>query len=180
MGSTQSPEPTESAGPTELAVQWTVPFSLTAPAGWTTDVPGAVALNSGEGVWLATPPGRYLAVTRSGPDTVDEWVESVMTAEQLVATDPMVAEIGGAAGYRVDLRTSDAAAEGGCLSNTRCYRLFQDASGYWPVEEGRVTRAWIVDVDGETLVITTDASEEGFEEWAASVEEVLGTLTWTD
>lgn len=177
---TPSPEATESAGPTVLEVAWTVPFSLTAPAGWSTDVSEGVAgTKTGNGVWFGMT-GQYLAMSRSGPDTVDAWVESVTTAEQLIATEPVEVEIGGAPGYRVDLRTSDAATDRGCIMNGRCYTLFSDDSGYWPIEEGRPTRAWFVDVDGETLIIAVDAPEAAFERSVATVEEALATLTWTD
>ncbi len=176
---TSSPEATES-GPTALDVDWSVPFSITAPAGWSTEAPENIGTTSGNTAWLGAGPDRYLALSRSGEETVDAWVERVTTAEQLEATEPVETEIGGASGYRVDLRTSDAAGDATCFNPGRCYTLFTDESGYWPVIEGRPTRAWFLDVDGETIVIATDAPERAFEEWAATVEGVLGTLTWTD
>jgi hypothetical protein len=176
---TASPDATES-GPTALDVDWSVPFTITAPAGWTSEAPGNIGATTADTAWLGAGPDRYLALSRSGEETVDAWVERVTTAEQLDATEPVEVEIGGVAGYRVDLRTSDAASEATCLNSGRCYTLFEDGSGYWPVVEGRPTRAWFLDVDGETIVIATDAPERAFEQWAAMAEGVLETLSWTD
>ena len=180
---TLSASPSEAASPSGsaeasvLEVDWTLPFAVTAPATWTTDVPPAIGVTTSSGTWLGAS-DRYLAFTTTGPETVDAWVESVTSAEQLVASEPVEVDIGGAAGYRVDLEVSDAASEERCFNPGRCYSLFQDDSGYWPIVEGRPTRAWFVDVDGETLAIVTDAPERAFDEWAASAEEVLATLEW--
>ena len=173
-----SAQPSEASGLTALDISWQVPFSITAPADWSDEVPFA-GTTTANGVWFGTM-DRYVGISRSGEETVDAWVDKVTTAEQLEATEPVEVEIGGAAGYRVDLRTSDEASSASCLNNGRCYTLFQDDSGYWPVVEGRTTRAWFVDVEGETLAIATDAPDSAFEEWVTTVEAALATLEWTD
>lgn len=176
---TASAVPTASAGPTALEVNWTVPFTITAPSDWTTEVPENIGASDGETQWLATG-DRHMAFTRSGPESVDQWLDSVMRAEQLVASEPTEVDIGGETAYRVDLEVSDQASSARCFNDGRCYTLFQDASGFWPIEEGRPTALWLVDVDGETVAIATDSRENTFTDWVAEVEEVFGTLEWGD
>ena len=166
-------------GPIVLDVDWTVPFSLTAPADWTTE--GVNEESGGKKtantVWIGAGQ-RFVAVTRTGPETVQGWLDTLAETEQLVATEPVEVEIGGSSGYRVDLEVSDQASDARCVNNGRCYTLFQDDSGYWPVEEGRTTRVWLVEVEGETLTIATDSRDDAFAEWAETVEAVLGTIEW--
>lgn len=176
---TSRPDSTDGVTSAALEVDWTVPFTLTAPSDWTTEVSENVGASNADTQWLATG-DRHIAFTRTGPDSVDDWLAAVATAEQLVASEPIATEIGGMSGYRVDLEVSEQASADRCFNEGRCYTLFQDASGYWPVEEGRPTALWLIDVDGETVAIATDSRAATFDDWAASVEEILATLEWRD
>ncbi len=170
---------TSSARPIALDVEWTVDFGLTAPADWsTTEVHETLGgTTTAETLWIAAGQ-RFVTMTLTGPDTVQAWLDKLAATEQLEATEPVEVSLGGSPGYRVDLVVSEEASESRCANNGRCYTLFQDASGYWPVVEGRPTAAWIVEVDGEALMIATDSRENSFAEWAMTVEEVLATIEW--
>lgn len=178
-----SAEPSEAttasatAGAVVLQVGWAVPFTVTAPPDWTTDVSADIGSSNGDTQWLATG-SRLMAFTRTGPETVNDWIAAVTTADQLEASEPEAVEIGGMPGFRVDLEVSEAASAERCFNDGRCYTLFQDEAGYWPVEEGRPTAAWFLDVNGETVAIVTDSREDTFDEWTATVEEILATLEW--
>lgn len=168
-----------SAGPTTLEVDWTVDFSVTAPADWSTDEVHETlgGVTTGDTLWIGAGQ-RFVAVTRSGPETAQEWLDQLAATAQLDATEPAAVDLGGIPAYRVDLVVSDQASDARCLNNGRCYTLFQDQSGYWPVVEGRPTALWIVETGGETLAIATDSREVSFSDWAATVENVLATLEW--
>ena len=159
----------------ELAVSWTVPFTMTAPADWGQDqepLGSSRVIDSGV--------DRWIVFSDSGPDTVEGWIEQLTTTAQLVVTEPEPAEIGGAEGLTVDVSTSSDApmVSGGAPCANPCWALIQDAQASWIAEEGRPNRVWVVDVDGETIAIVTDAPEGAFESWTATVEDVLGTLEW--
>ena len=87
--------------------------------------------------------------------------------------------IGGSSGQSVELTVSPEASSENCLRQGACYSLFQDEGGYWELGEGRPARLWIVDVDGETVLIATDAPEAAYASWIDVVEEALSTLEWT-
>jgi hypothetical protein len=177
---TATPEATPSAPsePSAFEVDWTIDFVAQAPADWTTEVNETLAgITTGDTLWLGAGQ-RYLVVTRTGPESVEAWLDQVAAAEQLEATEPVEAEVGGITAYRVDLVVSDQASEERCINAGRCYTLFQDESGYWPVVEGRPTALWVLEVDGETLAIATDSREDSFAGWVATVEEVLATIDW--
>jgi hypothetical protein len=178
-----SAAPSASSGPSEaataeFAVSTPVPFSLTAPSGWSraTESSGATTL-------IDAGMDRWIAVTLNGPDTVDAWVEQLTTPVQLEAGEPEAVEIGGASGFVLDVTTSEEAAAGGagaCASATaeRCWQLYTDAQHFWSIDEGRPNRVWVLDVDGETVLIVTDSPERAFDTWADSVGEALTTLEW--
>jgi hypothetical protein len=177
---TESPSRTPRPSPTPVPietreVEWTVPFSMDMPADW--------AREGGTGTsvfFSAGRPDRWIEFTLAGPDTVDGWIDSMATQPRLIITEPTPIELGGAAGMAVDARVSDQAS-GNCSAgpNVRCFTLFQNpGAGVWEVVENQPSRVWVVDVDGEVVLIVTDAQERSFDAWIAVVEPLLQTLTW--
>ncbi len=152
-----------------------VPVTLTVPASWSREDWSTQAQ-----LVLHVVADRWLVFSTLGPDTVDEWVTKLTTTPQLtVVAEPQPTEIGGASGYVVDVTTSGEATNVGCgEASIICYSLFEDEAGPWIVVEGTTTRAWVVDVDGETVIIVTDARTSGFEAWVQQMEEVLATAEW--
>jgi hypothetical protein len=86
-------------------------------------------------------------------------------------------EIGGASGQTLDLALSDQATDRGGLCTGACYIL--SFSTGWSVSGGLPDRVWVLDVDGETVLIATDAPEDEFADWTTEVEDVLSTIAWT-
>jgi hypothetical protein len=179
-----APSASASAAPTSstpetatLDMSWSVPFTMTAPAEW-----GEDPESSGESLQLKTGMDRWIVFSDTGPDTVEAWIEELSGTPQLVVTEPEAAEVGGAEGFVLDVSTSDEAPQvsGGSQCSSPCWALIEDAEFVWLVEEGRPSRAWIVDVDGETVMIVTDAPEGAFESWTATVGDALATLEWGD
>jgi hypothetical protein len=173
-----APSPSQPSGPSAFEVDWTVDFVALAPGDWTTEVNETLAgTTTGDTLWLGAGQ-RYLALTRTGPDTVQSWLDQLAGTEQLDATEPVEVTVGGISAVRVDLVVSDQASEARCVNVGRCYTLFQDESGYWPIVEGRPTALWLLEVEGDTLAIATDSREDSFAGWVATVEEVLATIEW--
>lgn len=161
-----------------LDVDWAVDFTMTVPGEWTSTMPTyRPARTTGTTFWIyELQLDRRFAITTSGPDTVDEWVQTITSAERMTVTEPQPVEVGSAPGYVLDITPTGE----GCTDRfgaRECWIIFED-SGYWPVQENRPTRAWVVDVDGETLLIVTDAPSGSFESWTAVVEQALATLEW--
>lgn len=173
-----TPTPTPTPQDQVLAIEWTVDFTITVPGDWTDTLPTYRPFKTtGTTFWRYAPNDRRFAMTTSGPDTVDEWITEVTEGERRTVTEPEPIEIGGAPGYVVDITPTGE----GCVDRfgaRACFNLFSDSSGYWPVQENRPSRAWIVDVHGETLLIVTDAPTGGFADWVEVVGEALATLEW--
>jgi hypothetical protein len=170
--------PTATPGEAVLTSSWTVPFSLTTPAGWRVsgDSTSSTALDivNEEGL-------RYvLTFLLKSPDTVDDWVENLTTNQELDATEPQPTEIGGAAGYVVDVALTENARE--CVevgATDTCFVLHRDTKHASYILDGRPARIWIVAVGGETVLLWTDAREDRFADWASGMETILQTLEWT-
>ena len=176
-----SSEPSQSSSESSeetLGEDWTTPFTMTVPSEWERDDE-----STGSMFLIAAGTGRFVALTQQGPPTVDEWVTLLTSTEQIEVTEPEAIELDGAEGFVLDATASASAAEGGpgiCMNPgaDRCWTLFEDPGGFWSIDEGRTNRLWIVDVDGETLLIVTEAPDAAFADWSAVVEEALGTLVW--
>lgn len=158
------PSAAPSEGPVEEAVSWAVPFSITIPGDWISEPLSPSTFNFRSG------PDRWVAFTRVGPDTVDGWLEELRSSSRFVLTEPAPVQVGSASGVVLDLELAADAEEA---------PLFTEAAwGEWTVTPDRPNRVWLLDVDGETVMIVTDAPESAFENWVALVEEALATLEW--
>lgn len=173
---TESPEPTPAASapapteeptpdvPQETSFGWSVPFTMTVPAAWSgrRESPATTyAIDAGA--------GRFIVLTRTGPDAVEGWVERLTAESSLTVSEPRPVEIGGAAGVTMDAQLSEGESE---------YVLMRDGTVSWNIDPVSVNRLWIVDVDGEAILIVTEANESAFESWTATVEDALSTLEW--
>jgi hypothetical protein len=178
-----SPEATPSTSESSedtLGEGWTIPFRMTVPSEWERE-----ATSTGSMFEIGAGIGRYVIFTQQGPPTVDEWVTLLTSTEQIDVTEPQPIALDGAEGFMLDATASASAAEGGpgiCVDPAaeRCWTLFEDPGGFWSIDEGRTNRLWIVDVDGETVLIVTDAPEAAFADWSTIVEEALATLEWAE
>jgi hypothetical protein len=167
-------------GEAELAVEWAVPFTVTAPADWTRGVTTQTATEILDGTGLRS----VLSAFVKSPDTPAQWVERLTTVESLDASEPEPIEIGGAPGQVFDVRLNELGPEcvagGGTLGGV-CLPIHGPEDGYvWVIEDDRPARIWVLDVGGQTLVLTTDAREDRFEDWAATMDEVLATVEWSE
>lgn len=192
MPSVQSPEP--SVAPTEEAstqptssptadetgvavfeADWSTPFTMTIPGDWRRD---DEASNQST-LYIRGGAGRFIAFTKSGPETVDAWLEHITSTAAVEAGQPAPVEVGGASGFVIDIRVTEQAGQPPFCAQ-RCWPVFSDTGSTtgWVAVEGSPSRFWIVDVNGETVAIATDAREAAFASWVEMVEEALATLQW--
>jgi hypothetical protein len=166
--------PATTAEPEDVAFSpgWTVPFTMTAPSTWARH-----EASSGETLVIDAGLGRFVLFTLDGPDTVEGWIERLQAAEPIDVGEPTAMEVGGATGQAVEVRLGPEATDTGCFSMGPCWNVTGGDFG-WVVLEDTPNRFWILDVDGETVAILTEATERGFESWVAEVVSVLSTITW--
>lgn len=102
------------------------------------------------------------------------------TTEALAAGEPQPLEVGGAPGHVIDVRLGEDPPP--CLGTreTSCYPIHEafENAVIWVVAAGRPVRIWIVDVEGQTVMIATDARRDRFDDWVARFEEVIFLWEW--
>ena len=167
---TLSASPSASGSTTEAAertveVSTPVAFSITVPGDWVEDE----TISSSTTWAFRSGIDRWVTFTELGPDTVDGWVQELTANPSLTVTEPEVVDIGRATGVSLDLELS----EGEVV-------LFEEAWGEYVVTADRPNRAWVLDVGGEVVLIVTDAPAAAFDNWVATVEDVLGTIAWSE
>jgi hypothetical protein len=149
---------------------WDPEFTLMTPANWRKD-------SSIASMFVMRAGSSFVVFSTGGPDSVDGWLELLASNTDIVSTEPAPIELGSAVGYVVDVRLSDDPEEVCGFGIGPCSTLLTEGDG-WSVVEDTPNRLWVVDVNGETVVIVTEASEASFETWATEVDEVLSTITW--
>lgn len=163
---TPSPSASAAADPVDQSVAWAVPFTITTPAEWERHEDSSPTTT-----YFEAGVNRWVIFTTRGPETVEEWVDQLTSAPEYTVTDSEPIELDGAPGQVLDLRLAEESGEA---------ILFSEGSAGWVIVPNRPNRVWIVDVDGETVLIVTEAVERAFENWVAVVEDALATLKWSD
>jgi hypothetical protein len=169
----------EPVGEAALSIGWAIPFTITAPADWGR---GEAAIRSAVDVVDGTGLRTVLSAFLKADDTPDDWVRRLTEADALDASTPESVDVDGATGVVFDVRLTDAAPEcaaGGSSLGGRCIVVHGPQDGWvWVIEGTRPARVWVLDVDGETVVLLSDAREDRFEAWARVVDGVVATLEW--
>ena len=147
-----------------LNVNWSVPFAMTAPADWATS-PASTSTTQVIDAGI----GRYVLFTSTGADTVDGWIERLSADSAMTVTEPEAIELGGAPGFSLTAALNE---------GEEPKVLLRDGTFSWIVDREAVNRFWIVDVDGETVLIVTESGQRAADSWAASVEAALDTIAW--
>ena len=117
-------------------------------------------------------PGQFVLFTTAGPETVDAWLEKLTNHDQLIATEPAQTEIGGQTATTIDVRNA------GDSTSLFIYAPAPGEFAGWEVAEGAADRIHLMEVDGVTIAIIIEASEQDFEEFAAEIDAALSTLEW--
>jgi hypothetical protein len=141
-----------------------VPFTIEAPPAWLDEVHGDL-----ESLWLR-PAGGGAILFAVFPTTlsVDELVDDIRGREGYALSNEGTAGVGGAEGVVFDLTLAEGASSGSTEP------LFETPSLPWLLTAGNVHRVWVVDRDGEVMLIATG------EQHADALAEALTTLTWGD
>lgn len=181
IGPTPSPSPSAAATCTQsslaasdgrLVVDWCslrsegasvpVAFSMDGPPSWIDEY-----YSDPDALWLRPPGGGAILFAVHPGRTVDEVLEDVRGRDGYAVSNEADVDLDGATGVSFDLTL----AEGASAGDTE--PLFSTSQQSWALSEG-AQRVWIVDRDGETLIIAAG------EQLVDAVTESLSTLTWGD
>jgi uncharacterized protein YjbI with pentapeptide repeats len=124
-------------------------------------------------------PGEATKV--SAPENADEWVSWFQEHPNLDTSDPVSATLGSAAGVRIDVTlpaTPDKYPRAYC-GEKPCVPLFPSGGGIVSYADWK-DRFFIVDVEGETVVIDVAAPEDKFGEFLPNAQKVLDTIEWAE
>jgi hypothetical protein len=158
------------AGGATLDVVWcaygigepdSVAFAMEAPASW------ADQFFTGEGtLWLRPEGGGAITLALREGESVDDVVADVTGREAYSATESTALSLGGRDGVVFDVSLEEGATSGDAPP------LIVNPDQTWRLQEGTFTRLWVVDVEGDTLMIATGA------DLADEVGDALSTIEW--
>jgi hypothetical protein len=117
--------------------------------------------------WVPRHPCRDHTVTPVGP-TVSDLAAALRRQPVLRVGEPVPVTVNGNSGMYVDVRIPDEVDSSRCVADT--VALFSSGSDEWGWEEGLVGHWWILDVDGERVVINGQCD-------TACADDDLETLT---
>jgi hypothetical protein len=138
-----------------------VSFTMEAPSSWAAQFfPGRKTL------WLRPAEGGAIALALHEDESVDDMVDDITGREGYVVANESTVTLDDAAGVSLDVSLADGSASSDALP------LIADDDQTWPLQEGLLTRVWIVDVDGDTLMIAAG------QDLADEVGDALSTIQW--
>jgi hypothetical protein len=138
-----------------------VSFTMEAPSSWAAQVfPGRMTL------WLRPAEGGAIALALHEDESVEDLVVDVRGREGYVVANESSVTLDDAAGVSFDISLADGSA------SSDAPPLIADDDQTWPLQEGPLTRVWIVDVDGDTLMIAAG------QDLADEVGDALSTIEW--
>lgn len=138
-----------------------LPFRMEAPADWIDRWFGEV-----ESLWLRPASGGAIAfVLHEGP-SVDEVAAEIGGRTEYSIENQASVTLGGADGVVFDVSLAPGTSSGDAPP------LLETTHQNWMLQPGSVSRVWIVEKDGETVVVVTG------ENLADAVGEALSTIEW--
>ena len=157
-------------GATTLDVAWcaygigepnSIAFAMEAPAIW------ADQFFTGDGtLWLRPAGGGAITLALREGESVDDVVADVTGREAYAATEPTALSLGGRDAVVFDISLEEGATSGDAPP------LITDPDQTLRLQEGTFTRLWVVDVEGDTLMIAAG------EDLADAVGDALSTIEW--
>lgn len=144
----------------------TVAFTVEAPADW------AQTWFGGTRSLYLRPPRGAIALTLTGAESAEAWVDDVTGRNEYEASEPEAIDFDGAAGYTFDVRLAPGVSSGDAPP------LFEDPEQAWRLQPDNQARAWVFERDAEVLAFVTGAAPANFDQWAGEVGTSLETLQW--
>jgi hypothetical protein len=164
---------TRVAGTSTLEIDWCVarptgsneliPFSMEGSPSW-------LDLDFGDinALWLAPEEGGRIAFVLNSEESVDTVVTDIRAREGYAVSGEAAADVGGAEGVVIDVGLAEGASSGAVEP------LVVTSGQNWTLASGTTARVWVVDKDGETLMIIAG------EQLADAVATSLATLVWEE
>ena len=161
-------------GPNTITVAWcpamagsrALLFTVTAPAGW-----ADAAYSGTQALYLRPAAGGALAFAVGGAASVEAWVATITGTDAYLVTNPVPISLGGADGYVMDVSLDPGA--------DSAPPLVEDSDLPWNVTDQDPVRVWVIDHDGQPLMIVTNPPTPAeFDAWTSAVGEALQTIQW--
>ncbi len=119
-----------------------------------------------------------LAKILPAPDNVARWLQE---HPYLDTTDPVSIKIDGVTGVRMDMVVSSVPSDYPSDCPRPCIPVFRNSRGlpfaYW---DGNKNRIMVLDVEGETVVISIESPANEADEFFRKAEKVVRTVEWRD
>jgi hypothetical protein len=126
-------------------------------------------------------PGSEQSGGRVTPVEIDTSVDGVATWFQehphLATSEPTPVTIGGADGVVLELVAARPYDHPACGS-PRCVFLWSGLDGTYGLPDDDRARLYVLDVNGETVMLLVASQADGFDEFAADADEMLATLSF--
>jgi hypothetical protein len=119
-------------------------FTMQAAAEWIDQWYGAF-----ESLWLRPESGGAIAFVLHEGQSVEQLVAEIQGRDGYVVADEATASVGGAAGVVFDVSLEPG------TDTTDALPLFETTELDWNVQEDEPTRVWVIDHDGQTMLIAT-------------------------
>ena len=138
-----------------------VAFAMEAPASW------ADQFFTGEGtLWLRPEGGGAITLALREGESVDDVITDVTGREAYAAAESTALSLGGRDAVVFDVSLEEGATSGDAPP------LIVNPDQTWRLQEGTFTRLWVVDVEGDALMIAAGA------DLADEVGDALSTIEW--
>ncbi|MDH5422180.1 MAG: hypothetical protein OEY55_10295 [Acidimicrobiia bacterium] len=113
---------------------------------------------------VASGDNAYLIITTRGPDTVQDWKETLADQPISISDDPVTTDIGGIVASYLEFTVQDPHAAPGELGFT--------------LEQGDAGRVYSLEVDGEPVMILAVAGRDLWASFESVVDQLITGLTW--
>lgn len=160
------------AGASQIEIDWcaygvgepgAISFTMEGPSAWVDQH------FSGFGsLWLRPAGGGAITFALAEDQSADEVLADVSTREGYRVANEATVTLGGAPARVLDLSLAEGVASGDAAP------LIADPDQTWRLQEGTITRVWIVDVAGSTVMIAAGES------LADAVGDALSTIEWRE
>jgi hypothetical protein len=108
---------------------------------------------------------------------VDSIVVWFQEHPRLRVSEPTLVTVGGADGVTFDAEATQPYQNAAC-GPSECVLLWMTPNSVFVLSQEDALRLMVLDVDGETVIVTVEATRENFDEFAADAEQMLATVSF--
>jgi len=166
-----------------------IPFArITLPAGFTGN-PEELWLNDpGDRTWghigiaatgdVFPDPCARTAAPPSNSSSIDDFAEALASQKVTTTSEPVPVSLGGHAGVRLTVSVPAGLDVSHCTDEE--LGLWRQEDGDLSIDPGTVVRFWVVDVDGQDVVLKVTTEDVATEETVKLFTEIVGSATFAE